>query len=154
MTTDWVSDIHYMHVHYGFHEKVAKLSQKELLELLQFRLRFLAEELKETNDTAALQQMDEVVDGLIDLCVVAIGTLNLFQVNAYEAWDRVHKANMSKEVGIKASRPNPLGLPDLVKPEGWEPPFHHDNLGLLDMDSQSMDNDDQWLIHTCRSLDS
>jgi len=38
---------------------------------------------------------------------------------------------MSKEVGIKASRPNPLGLPDLVKPEGWQAPSHEGNHGLV-----------------------
>jgi predicted HAD superfamily Cof-like phosphohydrolase len=74
---------------------------------------------------------EDVVDAMIDLCVVAIGTLNAFQVDAYEAWDRVHVANMSKEVGIKASRPNPLGLPDLIKPPGWVGPRHDDNLGIF-----------------------
>jgi hypothetical protein len=38
---------------------------------------------------------------------------------------------MNKEVGIKASRPNPLGLPDLIKPEGWVAPVHSDNVGML-----------------------
>jgi fructose-1,6-bisphosphatase/inositol monophosphatase family enzyme len=74
---------------------------------------------------------EEIVDALIDLCVVAIGTLDAYGVNAYKAWDEVHAANMSKEVGIKASRPNPLGLPDLVKPEGWTAPSHKGNHGLV-----------------------
>jgi predicted HAD superfamily Cof-like phosphohydrolase len=74
---------------------------------------------------------DDTVDALIDLCVVAIGTLDAFDVNSDEAWNRVHKKNMEKEVGIKASRPNPLGLPDLIKPEGWTAPTHADNIGLL-----------------------
>ena len=38
---------------------------------------------------------------------------------------------MNKQVGIKESRPNPLGLPDLIKPEGWTAPSHKDNVGLL-----------------------
>jgi predicted HAD superfamily Cof-like phosphohydrolase len=84
------------------------------------------------NGAAGLKATDNTVDALIDLCVVAIGTLNAFDVDAYEAWDRVHKANMGKEVGIKASRPNPLGLPDLIKPAGWVAPEHSDNVGLLD----------------------
>jgi predicted HAD superfamily Cof-like phosphohydrolase len=66
---------------------------------------------------------------MVDLCVVAIGTLNAMAVDAYEAWDRVHEANMQKEVGIKPSRPNPLGLPDLIKPAGWVGPTHKDNIG-------------------------
>ena len=34
---------------------------------------------------------------------------------------------MSKESGVKPSRPNPLGLPDLIKPEGWTGPDHSEN---------------------------
>ena len=75
---------------------------------------------------------DDVVDACIDLCVVAIGTLNAYDVDAHTAWDRVHYKNMEKQVGIKASRPNPLGLPDLIKPVGWTSPTHKDNTGLID----------------------
>lgn len=63
--------------------------------------------------------------------MVAIGTLDAYEVNSLEAWDRVLQANMAKEVGIKPSRPNPLGLPDLIKPTGWVAPTHVDNVGLL-----------------------
>ena len=38
---------------------------------------------------------------------------------------------MRKNVGVKSTRPNPLGLPDLIKPVGWEAPSHEDNHGLL-----------------------
>jgi len=38
---------------------------------------------------------------------------------------------MSKEVGIKEGRDNPLGLPDLVKPAGWLAPDHSGNHGDL-----------------------
>ena len=71
------------------------------------------------------------MDALIDICVFAIGTLDAMEVDAFDAWDRVHKANMNKEVGIKAERPNPLGLPDLIKPEGWTAPSHENNHGLI-----------------------
>ena len=74
---------------------------------------------------------DDVVDALIDLCVVAIGTLNAFDVDSEKAWAAVYDANIIKNVGIKESRPNPLGLPDLIKPEGWKAPSHADNVGLL-----------------------
>jgi predicted HAD superfamily Cof-like phosphohydrolase len=84
-----------------------------------------------TRSQATVAAADDIVDAMIDLCVVAIGTLNALQVDAYEAWARVHDANMTKEVGIKASRPNPLGLPDLVKPAGWVPPVHSDNVGII-----------------------
>jgi len=76
---------------------------------------------------------EEVVDALIDLCVVAIGTLDAYGVDSNKAWDEVLKANMSKEPGIKPERPNPLGLPDLMKPEGWVAPSHVGNYGRLDL---------------------
>ena len=78
-----------------------------------------------------MKDNEEIVDGLIDLCVVAIGTLDAFDIDANKAWDAVLKANMKKEVGRKETRPNPLGLPDLVKPEGWEAPSHEGNHGKL-----------------------
>ena len=126
--TDWVKDIADMHTKYGVNEKVRQFDANKLADFLQFRISFLQEELDEMK---AATNGDDVVDALIDLCVVAIGTLDAFDVNSYTAWQRVHEANMNKRVGIKASRPNPLGLPDLIKPEGWVAPTHVDNIGLL-----------------------
>ena len=128
MSRNWVQDNMNMHHKFGVQEAVAKLDKEKLSKFLEFRVNFLQEELDELKNS---ETADEVVDALIDLCVVAIGTLNAFEVDAYEAWDRVHHCNMMKEVGIKESRPNPLGLPDLVKPEGWYPPTHVDNVGFL-----------------------
>jgi predicted HAD superfamily Cof-like phosphohydrolase len=132
MTTNWVLDIDDMHTKFGVNEKVRNFNTEQLKEFLNFRIKFLEEELNETKAAAAAGDAEEIVDGLIDLCVVAIGTLNAFGVNEYAAWDAVHNANMSKEVGIKASRPNPLGLPDLIKPEGWVAPSHANNHGFFD----------------------
>lgn len=74
---------------------------------------------------------DDIVDALIDLIVVAVGTLDAYDVDTNEAWNRVHEKNMQKNVGVKEGRPNPLGLPDLVKGPEWTPPTHADNVGLL-----------------------
>ena len=131
MSADWCSDIENMHTKYGVNEKIRTFDKEKLKQFLEFRVRFLEEELNETKVAAATGDAEEIVDGLIDLCVVAIGTLNAFGVDAYAAWDAVHAANMAKEVGVKASRPNPLGLPDLVKPEDWRAPSHENNYGLL-----------------------
>lgn len=128
MSSNWVEDIETMHHKYGVNEKIREFNANKLAEFLQFRIRFLQEELTELQSA---QSGDDAVDALIDLCVVAIGTLNAFDVNSFEAWDKVLAANMAKEVGIKASRPNPLGLPDLIKPEGWTAPTHVDNIGLF-----------------------
>ena len=132
-TKDWNKDVQDMHKKYGVHDVVEKFDADHLREYLQFRLRFLEEELNETVTAAAANPVDaeEVVDGLIDLCVVAIGTLDAFGIDAHEAWSKVHSANMSKVVGIKPERPNPLGLPDLVKPDGWVAPSHEGNHGKI-----------------------
>ena len=127
----WVKDIYDMHTKFGVRKAIEKLSPEELNEFLQFRIRFLEEELNETKKAAEEKDAEEVVDGLIDLCVVAIGTMDAFGVNAYQAWNKVQTANMAKEVGIKESRPNKLGLPDLIKPEDWTPPSHKGNHGKL-----------------------
>ena len=130
MSNNWAHDIMIMHEKYGVFDKVQAFDKKKLNKFLQFRIKFLEEEM---NELSTAETADDVVDALIDLCVVAIGTLDLFDVDARLAWDRVHEANMNKRVGIKESRPNPLGLPDLVKPEGWTAPSHKDNVGLLGM---------------------
>ena len=133
MSTNWVKDIYDMHAKYGVHSVIETFDADKLRQFLNFRLQFLEEELNETKAAANSEQVDaeEVVDGLIDLCVVAIGTLDAFGVNAYSAWSAVHEANMNKQVGIKESRPNPLNLPDLIKPEGWRAPSHAGNHGKL-----------------------
>tara|TARA_R100000734_G_C3318638_1_gene113001 strand:+ start:1900 stop:2304 length:405 start_codon:yes stop_codon:yes gene_type:complete len=131
MSKDWVKDINDMHRKFGVHEALADFDKLKLKEYLEFRLRFLDEELNETKSAALLRDPEEVVDGLIDLCVVAIGTMDAFGIDAYKAWDAVHKANMAKEVGINTSRKNDFNLPDLVKPEEWENPSHEGNHGTL-----------------------
>ena len=132
MSTDWVKDMNEMASKYKIQDAVNNLDSAQLKAFLQFRINFLQEELDEMKKAATPNQpidAEEVVDALIDLCVVAIGTLDLFDINAYEAWDEVLKANMNKKVGIKETRPNPLGLPDLIKPEGWKAPDHTGNHG-------------------------
>jgi predicted HAD superfamily Cof-like phosphohydrolase len=129
MSKDWVRDIKEMHAHYNVNNAVDRLNGPQLLEFLKFRIKFLREELKELEDASS---PDDAIDALIDLCVVAIGTLDAFDVDSYTAWDEVHGANMKKEVGIKESRPNPSGLPDLIKPKSWVAPSHLSNRSLLD----------------------
>ena len=133
MSDNWAKDIQDMQ--YKFKTKLWMFNnqnnQEALDKYLEFRLQFLNEELRETEAAFTNRDAEEIVDGLIDLCVVAIGTLDAFGVDANKAWNEVLKANLSKEVGIKPERPNPLGLPDLVKPEGWQGPSHEGNHGDL-----------------------
>lgn len=135
----WVKDVGYMHKHYGIKEKLktelSKLTPLEqsiyMKKLLEFRGSFIQEEAGELEVAIKTGDSEGVVDALIDICVVAIGTLDLFEVDSEQAWDEIYRANMSKRVGIKPSRPNPLGLPDLIKPEGWVEPSHKGNHGNL-----------------------
>lgn len=137
MSKNWVLDMEHMHTQYGVHDwidnKVRTEKFDDLYKFLEFRLAFLQEELDETKDAMHNADPQEIVDGLIDLCVIAIGTLDAFNCDADGAWDEVLRANLQKEVGVKASRPNPLGLPDLVKPDDWEGPDHDGRVGYLDL---------------------
>ena len=132
MSSNWVKDIEEMQEKFGIHEWMQDPANRDkLFDFLRFRLDFLREEYEETIHAFACADAEELIDGHIDICVIAIGTLLAFDVDVEKAWNEVHKANMAKEVGVKKERPNPLGLPDLSKPEGWEPPSHDGNHGSL-----------------------
>jgi hypothetical protein len=124
-------DMETMHSYYEVYDALQALDKTKLLEFLKFRFRFLQEELDEGQHAIEEGNAEEVVDSLVDLVVVAVGTLDLFGVDFNRAWYEVWRANMNKQVGIKAGRPNPFGLPDLVKPEGWTAPSHENNHGIL-----------------------
>ena len=136
MSKNWFHDMKVMHQKYGVNkwmqaEQQSDVEFKRLNKFMQFRLGMMQEELDETKKAFEEKDAPGMVDGIIDLCVFAIGTLEVFGVDAQKAWDEVYKANMSKEVGIKKGRPNPLGLPDLMKPEGWKGPNHEGNHGNI-----------------------
>lgn len=125
-------DINIMHRKFGFHKAVRDLDAKTLREFLKFRFKFLQEEIDEGLRAIDEGNPDDCVDSLIDLSVVAIGTLDLFEVAIADSWWRVHSANMSKVAGSNPSRPNAFGLPDLVKPPDFISPSHTGNTGLFD----------------------
>jgi predicted HAD superfamily Cof-like phosphohydrolase len=132
---DWVGDVAEMHEKFKLPGRerlsavVLAMPIEMQRELLQFRVTFLKEELRELEEA---KSADDFVDALVDLCVVAIGTMDAFGVDARAAWRAVHGANMAKQPGVKPGRPNPLGLPDLVKPAGWTAPSHEGNTGLIE----------------------
>lgn len=105
---------------------------KEPLSLgkLYFRGQLLQEELNEYLEAIYFREEADTVDALIDLTVVALGTLAILKVDIQKAWDEVHRANISKERGIKPGREQSGGF-DLIKPTGWTAPFHEDNVGRL-----------------------
>ena len=136
LKSEWLSDINDMHYKFGATEWVENMhhskNYKLLKDFLAFRLDFLEEEFEETQAAFFKNDSKEVVDGLIDLIVIAIGTLDLFKCDADEVWDKIHNSNMLKEPGANKSRQNPFGLPDMVKPEGWlGPRITEKNCGIL-----------------------
>lgn len=124
-------DIRAMHNKFLVDVWIDNSTPEKRKELMKLRMRMLTEEYAETMNAYLQSDCEEMIDGLIDLCVIAIGTLDIAGVDAQRAWDRVYNANMSKNVGVKPGRPNPLGLPDLVKPDGWVAPNHSNNHGIL-----------------------
>lgn len=95
----------------------------------ELRKEMLNEEKAET-DLAILEgDSEEVIDGMIDQIVVLVGTLDLMGVDVGKAWKAVNDANMAKEPGVKPGRPNPFGLQDMIKPDGWVAPSHENNHG-------------------------
>lgn len=95
---------------------------------LGFRLRFLIEELFEGITALMENRPEDFVDAMIDLIVVASGTLSIGGVDGQKAWNEVRRANMSKVRQANPTRSGSGGA-DLIKPEGWVGPDHKDNTG-------------------------
>ena len=129
--SDLVKDIHDFYTKIGLNLAVDKLSKEQLDQYLRFRVGLIREELGELSQAVLTEDPEEVVDALVDLVVVALGTLENFRVDTRGAWNEVMRANESKVVGVKKGRPNPLNLPDLMKPDGWKGPEHAGNHGIL-----------------------
>lgn len=121
-------------------------------DLMQFRLNFLLEELKELMESMdayfspssdakgeptvkiELEGAPEVdhakaFDALLDLVYVALGTAHLMGYPWDDGWDRVQRANMTKVRAQSDGSDSKRGSSfDVVKPKGWTPP---DIEGLL-----------------------
>ena len=129
MSQNWVKDIADMHAKFGVNPVVDKLNDEMFKEFIKLRIGMMQEELDEFKKAIEDKDPDGMVDALIDLAVFTIGTLDISGANPYKAWDEVYNANMVKSPGVKPGRPNPYGLPDLIKPAGWQAPTHEDNVG-------------------------
>lgn len=131
MDRNWADDIGEMHEKYRVPAAMLEMEPWKLKKFLEFRRDFLQEELDELTKAIQEGSPEDIVDACIDLCVVAIGTIDAFDVDVQGAWLEVLRANMAKVPGVNESRPNELGLPDLIKPEGWTAPSHAGNHGFL-----------------------
>lgn len=98
------------------------------LDLSEFRIKFMQEELDEYKEARANSDLEKQLDALVDIMYVALGTAYLHGFDIAEAFYRVHKANMNKirvsrEDDERSTRKN---IHDVVKPEGWLPPYLKD----------------------------
>ena len=95
MSTNWFKDMQDMHKKYGVNkwmqaEQQTDVDFRRFNKFMQFRLGMMQEELDETKKALEEKDAPEMVDGIIDLCVFAIGTLEVFGVDANKAWDEVY----------------------------------------------------------------
>lgn len=98
-------------------------------EMLDFRTKFLKEELEEFIEGVQTGDHALMFDSLMDLVYVAAGTAHLFGYPWDEGWELVQQANMAKVRAQADGSDSKRGTGfDVVKPEGWLPP---DINGLL-----------------------
>ena len=91
--------------------------------LMQFRAKFMDEELLEFLEGMTEGDIAKMADALVDLVYVAMGTAHLLGLPWEALWNEVQRANMEKRRaaadGSDSKRDSAF---DVVKPEGWRPP--------------------------------
>lgn len=116
--TNWQSIIE-------FHEKFGIEKPDSVTHLPRdvesYRIDFMREELNEYIKSTTLE---DKVDALIDLVVVAMGTAYMHGFDWEPHWEEVYRANMAKKRASHASESKRNHSLDIVKPAGWEPPKH------------------------------
>jgi len=120
MIPDMVRDIADFHDKFniGYHGPPRALP----LAIRPFREQRLNEELSEYNEACLKCDYEKELDGLVDLIYIALGTAHCHGWDFYEAWRRVHAANMAK-VMSSPNNPGKYGCSqDIVKPVGWRAP--------------------------------
>lgn len=123
--TNWQSIIE-------FHEKFG-IEKPDVVQHLprdveSYRIDFMREEL---NEYIKADTLEDKVDALIDLVVVAMGTAYMHGFNWEDHWMEVYNANMKKKRASHAGESKRNHSLDIVKPIDWVPPNHvqHFNSG-------------------------
>lgn len=91
---------------------------------LEFRLKFMHEELSEFERDHRQADMPGAADALVDLAYVVHGTAIMMGLPWYVLWDEVQRANLSKERAKNASESKRGSALDVIKPPGWRAPDH------------------------------
>jgi predicted HAD superfamily Cof-like phosphohydrolase len=87
-----------------------------------YRLGFLQEELDELAKGYKENDREQVLDALIDLVYVALGTADLHGFDFNAGFARVHAANLRKERASSADASKRSHALDVIKPPGWAAP--------------------------------
>ncbi len=89
--------------------------------LSKLYLSLIKEEYKELRDAVKAKDEVEILDALIDIMVVTVGTAHAMGYDAEGAWNEVMKTNFAKidpETGFVKRREDGK----IMKPEGWKAP--------------------------------
>lgn len=116
-----------------FHEKfkIPVYTTPMLLDptTMDYRLKFLTEELGEIVKGYYERDIHQVADGLVDLVYVAMGTATMMGLPWENLWDEVQRANMSKVRTPSANHSKRGNAFDVIKPAGWTQPDFTEWLG-------------------------
>jgi predicted HAD superfamily Cof-like phosphohydrolase len=128
------SDVGDFHEKFGLHRVWASSGPTPHdPELMDFRAKFLEEELIEFREGLAEQNHEKMFDALLDLVYVAMGTAHLLGYPWQSGWNLVQEANMAKMRATSAEESQANtgrgSSFDVIKPPGWTPP---DIEGLLE----------------------
>jgi len=92
-------------------------------EFMEFRIKFLKEELSEFIVAYDIHDTPMMFDALLDLVYVAMGTAHLLGFPWQDGWDEVQRANMMKIRASSDGQDSKRGSSfDVVKPPNWVPP--------------------------------
>lgn len=93
-------------------------------EIVQYRVKFIEEELNELKKAISENNLVDVMDALADLTYVSLGTAHYFNAPFPQIWREVQRANLSRiKVTLENCPPEKQYRPDMViKPPDWKPP--------------------------------
>lgn len=120
------ADVHHFHTHFGLPAPTLPVQLTQ--DVLEFRYKFMKEELDEFMDGWHMNDLALMADALIDLVYVAMGTAVMMGLPWQLLWDEVQRKNMAKVKVANAAESKRSHHFDIKKPEGWTPP---DIEGLL-----------------------
>lgn len=120
-------DVVLFHQHFGL--PAPGVPQLLAQDVLEFRVKFMGEELEEFKAGAGVGDLAGMADALIDLVYVVMGTAVMMGLPWQLLWQEVQAKNMQK-VKVQSADDSKRGHRlDIKKPEGWTPP---DIAGLLE----------------------